>query len=209
MSYEQSVTLHQQDGGMSVQAFADIEGLTLEQAYYCIKRGKVLGARQDARSKRWFVYPPAKLLERPRSRKAVAELPDLLAGADAVAVEAGAESRQSGQCALNVEPEGSCPPAGQQSLQGRAEGLPPAFCSAETRGVLRVLHEAASRQFREGLHYLRLDAHEIAQLYAALDNDRSRVRKMVGKGLMPVGVLRASDSVWHKLQAMCHEGRLL
>ena len=141
MSYEQSVTLHQQSGGISVQAFADIEGLTLKQAFYCIKRGKVLGARQDARSKRWFVYPPAKLLERPRTRKAVAELPDLLVGADAVAVEAGVESRQSGQCAPLVKPEGIRPPAGQQAPQGRAEGCRwrsavrrrEAFCASCTR----------------------------------------------------------------------------
>jgi hypothetical protein len=81
--------------------------------------------------------------------------------------------------------------------------------SPETQNALRSIREAAARQFREGLHYLRLDAHEFAQLYAALGNDRSRVRKLVGRGLLPVGLLRASDSVWQKMQAMSREGRLL
>lgn len=65
-----SITLHQQDGGMSVQAFADKEGISLEQARRFIKRGLVFGARRDARSKKWTVYPPAKLLAEPRKRKA-------------------------------------------------------------------------------------------------------------------------------------------
>ena len=68
--------LHQQDGGLSLQAFAEREGLTLVQVMRCIKRGKVLGARQDARSKHWWIYPPAKLLERPRSYQRRVALPE-------------------------------------------------------------------------------------------------------------------------------------
>jgi len=60
---------HQQVGGMIIQEFADKEGLTLKQAMTAARGGKILGARQDGRSKRWWVYPPAKLLERPRSYK--------------------------------------------------------------------------------------------------------------------------------------------
>ena len=67
-------TLHQQEGVLSVQEFAAREGLTHGQAMRCIRSGKVLGARQDARSKHWYIYPPAKLTERPRSfnRRSVA-----------------------------------------------------------------------------------------------------------------------------------------
>jgi len=210
-------TLHQQEGGLSIQAFAEREGLTPGQVMRCIRAGKVLGARQDARSKHWTIYPPAKLMERPRSYakrqevfpQASAEFPDLLARGSAVAAEAGTKSRQSGQHAPQVEAEGIRPPAGQQAPQGRAVGLPLAYRSAEVQSVLHALREAAARQFREGLHYLRLDAREFAQLYTALNNDRSRVRKLVGRGLLPVGLLRASDSVWHKMQAMSREGRLL
>lgn len=61
-----SVTLHQQSGVMTVQEFAEREGLTIAQAIYRFKKGQVLGARKDARSKKWAVYPPAKLLSRPQ-----------------------------------------------------------------------------------------------------------------------------------------------
>lgn len=66
-----SVTLHQQDGSLTLQAFADREGLTLKQVSYCVRKGLILGARKDARSKKWTVYPPAKLLRRPRTLQLV------------------------------------------------------------------------------------------------------------------------------------------
>ena len=209
--------LHQQDGGMSLQAFAQREGLTLGEVKGCIKRGKVLGARKDARSKHWWIYPPAKLLERPRSRaksqevfpEVAAELPDLLPCGSAVAVEAGAKSGQSGQYALQVEAAGNSPPASQQAPQGRAECSPLVYRSPAVQSSLRAISEAAARQYREGIHYLRLEGREISQLYAALDRERTRIRKLVGKGLVDVGNLRASDSAWQKLQAMCQQGRLL
>ncbi len=231
MSNESLPVLHQQAGGMTVQAFAELEGLTHQQVVTAARGGKILGARQDCRSKRWYVYPPAKLLARPRSLakpqgvspECSAESPDLLAGVIAGAGEAGTESRQSGQYAPQVEAEGKRPPASPvlileaAALPGAARSLrarPPASCGkpdayTEARSVCQMLHKAAARQFREGLHYLRLDAHEFAQLYAALSNDRSRVRKLVGKKLLPVGLLRASDSVWQKIQAMSRDGSLL
>lgn len=209
-------TLHQQDGSLSIQAFAEREGLTHGQVMRCIKRGEVLGARKDARSKKWAIYPPAKLMRRPNSHKrsaaglgAAAEFPDLLARGSAGAVEAGTGSRQSGQYAPQVEAEGIRSPASQQAPQGRAGGCSSVYRSSEMRSICQALREAAARQHREGIHYLRLDAHEFAQLYAALDADRSRVRKLVGRGLLPVGLLRASDSVWQKMQAMSQQGRLL
>jgi hypothetical protein len=209
--------LHQQNGGLTMQEFADKEGLTLKQAVTAARGGKILGASQDGRSKRWHVYPPAKLMERPRSYmrsagvspEAAAEFPGLLPCGSAVAVEAGTGSGQSGQPVPQVEAEGTRPPASQQAPQGRAEGCSMVYRSPEVQSVLCVLREAAARQFREGLHYLRLDAHEFAQLYAALGSERSRTRKLVGRGLLPVGLLRASDTVWQKMQAMSREGRLL
>lgn len=248
MSYERSVTLHQQDGGLSIQAFAEREGLTPGQAMRCIKRGKVIGARKDARTKKWFVYPPAKLLERPRVHTkrilpgadgfdfdGVSHTPDEAAAlrmsvhpTEAQEGHAAGGILEGGRCTpdANGSAEGYPPPAGRVS--GSAAGLagftgcalappktaytaskPDPYMSPETKSVLCAIREAAARQFREGLHYLRLDAHEFAQLYAALSNDRSRVRKLVGKGLLPVGLLRASDSTWQKMQVMCREGKLL
>src|SRR3990167_4028746 len=64
MSYEQSVTLHQQDGGLTVQAFADREGLPLKTVRRYIRLGRIVGARQDSRSKKWTIYPPAKLVDK-------------------------------------------------------------------------------------------------------------------------------------------------
>ena len=63
MANERSVSLHQQVGGMSVQAFADQQGIKLKRLRYYIKTGRVIGARQDSRSKKWTIYPPAKLVK--------------------------------------------------------------------------------------------------------------------------------------------------
>lgn len=222
-------TLHQQDGALSVQAFAEREGLTHGQAMRCIRGGKVLGARKDARSKHWWIYPPAKLLAEPRKRAGAVSgaEPDTLRAAPpsgAGVMAAVSCSHVDAHPSQNVA-RASVPPA-KPLLTLDGATLPPcraartkehgtaARCGrpavyAEARNVCQTLHEAAARQFREGLHYLRLDAHEFAQLYTALSNDRRRVRKLIGKKLLPVGLLRASDTVWQKMQAMCHEGRLL
>lgn len=248
-----TVTLHQQEGALTMQAFAEREGLTLQQAVTAARRGQLLGARQNPLSNRWWVYPPAKLLHRPKSRSkpaaaavgcsshtsdevAAQRLPVHLVGAASGAEQdtpraappSGAGAMAAASCghagaypSQNVA-RASVPPA--KPLLTLDAALPvaartkehgaPASCGrpvvyAEARNVCQALHEAAARQFREGLHYLRLDAHEFAQLYAALSNDRRRVRKLIGKKLLPVGLLRASDTVWQKMQAMCHEGRLL
>ena len=216
--------LHQQDGGMSLQAFAEREGLTPGQVKRCIRRGKVLGAQQDSRSKHWWIYPPAKLLERPRShqqREAVAGF-DVAGGSHAPDEEAALRLPVHPTEAREGHAEGGIPEGGRctPTTEGKAEGIPPpakqlltwrntpeAYTGA--RNVCRMLHEAAARQHREGIHYLRLDGREFSRLYAALDHERSRIRKLVGKGLAAVGELRATDSVWQKMQAMCREGRLL
>ena len=209
--------LHQQDGGLSLQAFAQREGLTLGEVKGCIKRGKVLGARKDARSKHWWIYPPAKLLERPRSRaksqevfpEVGAELPGLLPCGSAVAVEAGAKSGQPGQHAPQVKAEGIFPPAKLVLPLLFDASAPLVYRSPAVQSSLRAIREAAARQHREGIHYLRLNGGEFAQLYAALGRERSRIRKLVSRGLAAIGELRVSDSAWHKLQAMCQQGRLL
>ena len=67
--YLSSVTLHQQHGSLSLQAFAEREGMTLKQVQSFIRQGLILGAQQDGRSKRWRIYPPAKLLRAVREYK--------------------------------------------------------------------------------------------------------------------------------------------
>ena len=54
--------LIQQQGGMTLQAFATLQGLTKNQALYLANRGRVIGA-QKAHDGRWLVFPPAKLSE--------------------------------------------------------------------------------------------------------------------------------------------------
>lgn len=198
--YEQSVILHQQDGGMTVQAFADQQGIRLSMMRYYVKTGRVIGARQDARSKKWTIYPPAKLTVTPRSRERLEAAGfDVGTGPHGLSV-ALAEPYQKTPEALSL-----CPPA-KPILTLPDSGV---YRCPETQSVLRALREAAARQCREGIHYLRLEGREFSQLYAALGCERSRIRKLVGKGLVDVGNLRASDSVWQKLQAMCQQGKLL
>ncbi len=196
--YESSATLHQQAGAMTPQAFAEREGLTLGQVKRCIHAGQILGAQQDSRSKRWVIYPPAKLL-RPVRKYAVRDsaAPD----GSSVPFPACGKTPSPGVARANGE--------GEFSTCLRPAAPVSVFAAPETKRVCRVLHEAAARQFREGLHYLRLDADEFALLYIALYDHRNRLRKLVGRGRKPVGQLRASDSVWHKLQAASREGRLL
>lgn len=236
--YIPSVTLHQQDGGLSIQAFAVQEGLTPIQVQSLAKRGLILGARKDSRSKKWTIYPPAKLMQRPRTYKprdaaagfAVGDTPLSQISANAPAAQrkqGGLSVEDFGQHVPPVKAEGNHPSKGgfnafngfkdcSEAMGAEAPiseqhsaKLPDVYTSAEGKNVRRVLQDAAARAHREGRHYLRLDSGEFSQLYAALDRERCRIRKLVGKGLVDVGNLRASDSVWQKLQAMCHEGRLL
>lgn len=242
--YEHIPTLHQQEGGMSVEAFAALQGISLATLRYYVKSGRVIGAQQDARSKKWTIYPPAKLIDKagdsmkPRSykKRSAASIDN----ADCVGLDAECSTQRaappSGAGVMDAcghadthptqavieaaEPLPAKPvlilgaaalpvPARSVSEDGAParSGKPEVY--TESRSVCQALREAAARQHREGIHYLRLDAHEFAQLYAALNSDRSRVRKLVGRGLLPVGLLRASDSVWQKMQAMSQQGRLL
>ena len=63
--------LNQQEGGMSLQAFAARCGLTETQMFRLVKTGRVLGASKHPLSKKWRIYPPARLLVdiRPYKRK--------------------------------------------------------------------------------------------------------------------------------------------
>jgi len=56
-----SVTLHQQDG-MSIAAFSLLTGVSVKQLLKYAKAGRIIGARKNPLSKKWWIYPPAKLL---------------------------------------------------------------------------------------------------------------------------------------------------
>lgn len=89
------------------------------------------------------------------------------------------------------------PPASQQAPQGRAGVLPGVYRQA--RSACRCIREAAARQSKDA-HYLRLDDRAFLQVYQAVEHDRSRTRKAIGKGLAKPGDLRASDPLWQILQ---------
>lgn len=57
-----SEKLHQQEGGMSVAAFAELTGKTVEQIQHYAWKGRIIGARKNPLTKKWWIYPPAKLL---------------------------------------------------------------------------------------------------------------------------------------------------
>jgi hypothetical protein len=52
---------HQQPG-VSAQAFAESTGINLQTVLRYCKNGRILGARKHPLTKRWWIYPPAKLL---------------------------------------------------------------------------------------------------------------------------------------------------
>ena len=229
--------LHQQQGGLSLRAFAEQSGLSERHVLNCAKAGRIVGAQQDSRSKKWTIYPPAKLVDKSgdvvKPREAAAGF-DVAGGAHTPGkqaaqrlpvhpTEARAGARSAAVCRMGI-PQGG---RGTPPTEGKAEGIlpsakppltfarpswrnkPDVYTCPETQSVLAAIREAAARQHREGIHYLRLDGGEFSQLYAALGHERSRIRKLVSRGLAAIGELRISDSVWQKLQAMCHEGKLL
>ncbi len=163
--HDYSVPRLHQEAAMSLQEFADREGLTASQVLRCAKKGLILGARKDARTKRWTIYPPAKLLRRPQDcaqrRRggevlgATAALPNPLAGVDAVAVEARTKSRRLGQASPPVEAEGVQPLADQQAQRAEppeasprpdcAAALPLAYAAPEVQACCRALQAAAAK----------------------------------------------------------------
>lgn len=55
-------TRHQQEGGVSVNTFAEQTGIKKTRLLYYIRTGRLIGARQHPLTKRWWIYPPAKLV---------------------------------------------------------------------------------------------------------------------------------------------------
>lgn len=55
--------LHQQQGGMSLEDFAKVCGKSASWLQRLAQRGRIVGARKHAISKKWWVYPPAQIIE--------------------------------------------------------------------------------------------------------------------------------------------------
>ena len=54
-------TLHQQEG-MSLADFAQVTGKTAAYLARLAQKGRIIGARKHPLSKKWWIYPPAKLI---------------------------------------------------------------------------------------------------------------------------------------------------
>lgn len=55
------ITKHQQQG-VSLRAFAEQTGIREGQLLKYVRTGRILGARKHPLTKKWWIYPPAKLL---------------------------------------------------------------------------------------------------------------------------------------------------
>lgn len=95
---------------------------------------------------------------------------------------------------------GSLLPVDQQAPKGRAVGLlSKGGPEVRIRRAGRSIQGAAVRQARE-LHALELSEREFVLAYLAIEHDRNRTRKAIGKGLAAPQDLKATDSLWRKLQ---------
>lgn len=56
-----SVTLHQQEG-VSLAKFSEMTGVSVKSLRRHCVAGRIIGARKHALTKKWWVYPPAKLI---------------------------------------------------------------------------------------------------------------------------------------------------
>lgn len=218
-----SQPLHQQEGGISLRDFAQQSGLSERHILNCAKAGRIIGARQDSRSKKWTIYPPAILTDKYGERIKRSEASSAVDvgtsphGLSADLAEPHQETPEGSSLSPSAKPvltlpdnfAAPMPRARRSTANWRDADSLLVYRRPEVQSVLRILREAAARQYREGIHYLRLEGRELSQLYAALDHERSRIRKLIGKGLVDVGNLRASDSAWQKLQAICQQGRVL
>lgn len=58
---KQNPSRHQQQG-VSLRIFAEQTGIREGQLLHYIRKGQILGARKHPLTKKWWIYPPAKLL---------------------------------------------------------------------------------------------------------------------------------------------------
>ncbi|MBI5626492.1 MAG: hypothetical protein HY935_04730, partial [Nitrosomonadales bacterium] len=52
---------HQQEG-MSLDTFSRLSGVSVQQLQRYAKTGRIIGARKHPLTRKWWIYPPAKLL---------------------------------------------------------------------------------------------------------------------------------------------------
>lgn len=96
--------------------------------------------------------------------------------------------------------EAACCSVGQP-----APKKPTAYSTAQVREACRRLRAVVRQPAPDGLHRLTITEAEFLHLHAAVSHDRNKTRKAIGKGNAAIGDLRATDSLWDKLQAVMFE----
>lgn len=56
--------------GLSVVSFAEHSGLSIGYVTKLCREGKIFGARLHSRTRKWWIYPPAKLLCEAKPKRA-------------------------------------------------------------------------------------------------------------------------------------------
>jgi hypothetical protein len=54
--------LHQQTGGVSLTTYSRLTGISERRLQHYARIGRIIGARKHPLTKKWWIYPPAKLL---------------------------------------------------------------------------------------------------------------------------------------------------
>jgi hypothetical protein len=225
---------------ITLREFFRREGFTMPQAVYLAEHGLIPGARQNPFSKKWTFEEPAELVdwladlvreephaaavapavavdfgtsphglsvELPRPHQEIREAPSLLSLADAFKglIE---QSEVMGAFAPISEAQPVDFEAFDEEPQGAEVGL--SFYDRQAvQETCCCIRKAVAKQERN-LHRLRFDSVELVHLFQAVESSRKRARQAAGKGLVKVGVLRATDSLWQKLQTAmqhCHQRR--
>lgn len=129
-------------------------------------------------------------------------LPADLAAAHQETSEVASLSPPAKPVLTSLEPSASSEPSTGRSAEGAHpwRNKPNVYTSAQARSSCRCLRLAAAELASKPPYYLRLADREFLQVYAAVEHDRSRTRKAIGKGLAEPGDLRASDPLWQILQ---------
>ena len=197
--------IHQQDGAITLAEFAGQHNLTSKRAIYLANRGSILGATK-IRNGRWMVYPPAVLLEQPFQIKRSA-IPGRVAppsgASDIDSLTVDAVTYPIEDDAEAAEPLH----ADTQQLEAVAPSAPVSpYKRADVQAACLLLRKAVARQDKN-VYRLRLEAVEIVQLVEAVASTRRKLKQAISKGAKQYGELKATDALWHKLNAVMNRCR--
>ena len=128
--------------------------------------------------------------------------------------EARAGARRDDSPAVGI-PEGGNSPASHGHLHGtprffltdqlsgeavgESPGLPHPASAPEVQAVIQSVRQAAKRPRK--LYLFELTEREFLHAHSAVEHDRNKTRKAIAKGQATPQDLKASESLWHKLQA--------